>query len=115
MEPYLKINDLIIIKNSDNYKLNDIITFKNNNEYVTHRIIYITDDEIITKGDANNTEDKPITKDKIVGKLIYKFHVIGYINYLLSKPFTWILLFIIGLLITYLIPDKNIIIDDEII
>lgn len=118
MEPYLKINDVIIIKASENYKINDVITYKNDNEYVTHRIIYINDFEIITKGDANNTQDNPITKDQIVGKLIYKLYIFRFISYLLSKPFTWILLLVIGFVITYLIPDKKkkqIIVDDEII
>ena len=106
MEPYLKINDVVIIKKSNDYKVNDIITYKNDNDYITHRIISINNSEIITKGDANNIEDKPITKNQIVGKLVYKFHVFGFIGYLLSKPFTWILLFIIGLVITYYIPEK---------
>ena len=105
MEPYLKINSLI--KKSDNYKINDIVTYQNGDEYITHRIISIDDDEIITKGDANNKEDNPITKDKIVGKLIYKFHIFGFNSYLLLKPFTWIFIFIVGLIITYLIPDKE--------
>lgn len=107
MEPYLKINSLIIIKKSDNYKINDIVTYQNGDEYITHRIISIDDDEIITKGDTNNKEDNPITKDKIVGKLIYKFHIFGFNSYLLLKPFTWIFIFIVGLIITYLIPDKE--------
>ena len=107
MEPYLKINSLILIKESNDYKINDIITYQNGDEYITHRIISINDDEIVTKGDANNKEDDPITKDKIVGKLIYKFYVFGFISYLLTKPFTWILIFAIGLIITCLIPDKK--------
>lgn len=107
MEPYLKINSLILIKESNDYKINDIITYQNGDEYITHRIISINDDEVITKGDANNKEDDPITKDKIVGKLIYKFYVFGFISYLLTKPFTWILIFAIGLIITCLIPDKK--------
>ena len=107
MEPFLKVNDTIIVKNSDNYQINDIITYQNDKEYITHRIISINNGEIITKGDANNKEDEPITKDRIVGKLIYKFHLFGYINYLLSKPITWVLLFVIGLVITFLIPNKN--------
>ena len=107
MEPNLKINDVIIIKKSNNYEINDIVTYQNDNEYVTHRIISINDKEIITKGDANNTEDNPITRDQIVGKLIYKFHVLGFISLLLSKPVAWILLLVIGLAITYLIPDKK--------
>ena len=107
MVPYLKINDVIIIKNNDDYKINDIITYQNDNEYVTHRIISINDNEIITKGDANNTQDEPITKDQIVGKLIYKIHTLGFISYSLSKPMTWILLFVIGVIVTCLIPDKK--------
>ena len=107
MEPNLKVNDIIVIKSTNDYKINDIITYKNNSEYVTHRIININNSEIITKGDANNTQDNPITKDLIVGKLIYKFHLIEFINYLLLKPFTWILLFIIGIIIICLIPDKK--------
>ena len=75
MEPHLKVNDLIIIRESDDYKIGNIVTFKNDDEYITHRIVSINGNEIITKGDANNMNDEPITRDKIVGKLIYKFHI----------------------------------------
>ena len=107
MRPYLNVNDTIIIKKCDDYKLNDIVTYQNNEEYVTHRIVSINNSEIITKGDANNIQDDPITKDKIVGKLIYKFHIFGFLSYLLSKPFVWVLLFIVGFLVTYFIPNKK--------
>ena len=107
MDPYLKINNLILVKASNNYKKNDVITYQSGSSYVTHRIIKINDNEVITKGDANNTQDDPITKDKIVGKLIYKYHIFGFLSFLLSKPFTWILLFIVGFLVTYFIPNKK--------
>ena len=107
MEPFLKINDVIIIKTNYNYKVNDVVTYKKNNEYITHRIVVINGNEIITKGDANNVNDSPITKKDIIGKLIYKFTILKFINYLFEKPFTWILLFIIGIIITCLIPDKK--------
>lgn len=107
MKPYLNINDIIIIKNDSNYKLNDIVTYQDNNEYITHRIISINNNDIITKGDANNIQDNPITKDKIIGKLIYKFQFLSFISYLLSKPLSWLLLFVLGLIIVYLIPDKE--------
>ena len=59
MEPKIKINDLIIIKEKRNYKKNDIVTYKDeNNNYVTHRIVKITKKEVIAKGDANNTTVK---------------------------------------------------------
>ena len=107
MEPFLKVNDKIIIKESDNYELNDVVTYQKGNEYITHRIISINNNEIITKGDANNTQDDPITKDKIVGKLLYKFHIFDFLSYMLTKPFTWIIIFIVGLLVTYLASYKK--------
>ena len=107
MEPYLNIKDLIIIKKSNIYKINNIITYENNEgSTTTHRIVSIVGDKYITKGDANNTEDLPITKDKIIGKLIFRIHNIGFINYLLSKPTFWIILFIFGFVITIVLPDK---------
>ena len=107
MEPYLKVNDVILIKESNNYKPQDIITYKDNDEYITHRIISSNNNEIITKGDANNISDKPITKDKIVGKVIYKFHIFSFISFILNKLTTWILIFVIGLIIVFLGPNKK--------
>lgn len=108
MEPSLKINDLIIIRSSDDYKVQDIITYSNENEYITHRIISIKGNEVTTKGDANNISDEPITKDKIIGKLIYKFHVFSFMSYLFYKPGAWILIFIVGIILVYIMPDKKI-------
>ena len=107
MEPTLKVNDIILIKKENEYFINDIITFKDNDEIITHRIIDINDKEITTKGDANNKEDKPITKDMIIGKIIFKFHIFGFIGYLLSKPLSWILIFVTGLGFTIMIPEKK--------
>lgn len=107
MEPTLKVNDIILIKKENEYYVDDIITFKDSNEIVTHRIIDINKEKITTKGDANNKEDKPITKNLIIGKLVFKFRIFGFIGYLLSKPLSWILLFVIGLGITIMIPDKK--------
>lgn len=71
MEDTIKIKDIVIVKLTDDVKENDIITYKAGEDFVTHRIIRIEDEEIITKGDANNTEDNPITKNDIVGKVIF--------------------------------------------
>ncbi len=107
MEPTLKVNSFILIKKAKEYKKDDIVTYKKNNEFITHRIIEISGDKVIARGDANNKNDDPINKTDIVGKLIFKFNVINFINYLFNKPLTWILLFIIGLIFTILIPDKK--------
>ena len=107
MVPYLNINDYILVKSTNDYKEGDVITYLKDETYVTHRIVSITEENIVTKGDANNTMDEPITKDNIIGKVVLKFGFFGFIIYLFSKPLMWVLLFIIGYLITAFIPDKK--------
>lgn len=107
MEPTLKINDLIMIKESKEYKDGDIVTFYDEEAYTTHRIIEISGEEITTKGDNNNSKDPNITKEKIIGKMIYKFEILSFMSYLLSSPNSWGIIFIIGVLIIVAIPDKR--------
>ncbi len=71
MEDTIKIDDIVIVKLTKDVKKDDIITFKMGNDFVTHRIVDIKENSIITKGDANNTIDDPITKDEIVGKVVF--------------------------------------------
>lgn len=67
-----------------NYDVNsiekgDIIAFElSNGEQVTHRIHDITEDGIITKGDANDDVDiSPISKSQIIGENVYQIPFIG--------------------------------------
>lgn len=71
MDPVIKIDDIVIVKLTNDVKEDDIITYKSDDNFITHRIIKKNDDEIITKGDANNTEDSPILQDDVVGKVVY--------------------------------------------
>ncbi len=107
MEPYLKVNNYILVKEVKDYKVNDVITFKSDNSYVTHRIVKIKKDKITTKGDANNKEDKPISKDKVIGKVTVRFVILGFILSLFSNPIIWVLILLLGVVITMIIPDKR--------
>ena len=79
MEDTLHIGDNIIVKESSEYEVGDIITYKKDNSYVTHRITKIDGDMITTKGDANDTEDIPFNKNKILGKLVYKSKLLNFL------------------------------------
>lgn len=70
MQPTLNINDIIIIKESDNYNTNDIITINKGTYLLTHRLIDKFEDKIITKGDYNNIQDKEEENSNIEGKVI---------------------------------------------
>lgn len=98
MRPELEVGDYILIKKKNNYKVGDIITYKNNKSYITHRIVYINKNKIVTKGDSNNTNDNFINKKDIVGKLFLKLRVISFISFIFTIPYTWIFIFIVGVI-----------------
>ena len=86
MSPIIEVDDYIIIYKTNVYKVGDIITYKdNNNSLVTHRIIDIKENEIITKGDFNSTVDVPISKEQVVGVCIINLHPISnIINFIIT-------------------------------
>lgn len=71
MSGTIEINDIIIVSITDDVHESDIITYLNNNEIITHRIIKENGDTLTTKGDANNTDDKPIQREQVIGKVVY--------------------------------------------
>jgi len=73
MEPDLSVNDFVIIKKGGNsYETGDIITYLSDYDLlVTHRIVNTSADGYITQGDANNTDDGEIPKQRILGKVIF--------------------------------------------
>lgn len=74
MQDEIMVNDLIVITKTKDYEINDIITYLRDDETVptTHRIVGKTSDgKYITKGDANNTNDRfPVSEDEILGEVI---------------------------------------------
>ena len=86
MQPTLNINDIIIIKITDEVKEGDIITFSENNEFITHRVLKKNNETFITKGDSNNTEDNPVNKENIIGKFVCRIPVIGIVGDILTTP-----------------------------
>jgi len=107
MEPEILIGDIILIKEQDDYKVNDIITFRYKDNYITHRIIKIDDNEIITKGDGNNKSDEPITKDNVVGKVIFYFKGLNYLFRAILNPISLILIFASGIVFIKLFPGDD--------
>lgn len=107
MEPKLKYNDFILIKKSKSYDKNDIITFNVDGGTITSRIVEVKDERIISKGDAIDFNNDAITKDMIVGKMVYKFIVLTFINYFLFKPIFWVVFLLLGIFIFYFKMRKN--------
>lgn len=77
------IGDVIVIKDFDSYKIGDVIAFLNQDDTVptTHRIIGVTEDGYITKGDANNVKDTvPVKRECVIGKAVAHFPKLGKVG-----------------------------------
>lgn len=110
MEPTLKVGDLIMIDTKANsYRKNDIITFYDvNGSFVTHRLVNINKNNMITKGDANDSEDGALPTKNIIGKYVFKISGLGILMSSLKNPLVSMMILIIGFLICYLIStDRN--------
>ncbi len=109
MEPELEIGDVILTSKCDGNKVKagEIVTYKSTSgtmkgKLVTHRVVkppYKSNGEtyVVTKGDANNIDDEPITTAQIQAKLITKISILAFIYNIFITP--WGLLLIIGLII----------------
>lgn len=86
MEKELSVGDLIVVVPQDSYNVDDVVVFREGRSTVTHRIIRIEDGMFITKGDANNTEDKPIAPDQIKGKVVLAIPFVGYVVRAIQSP-----------------------------
>ena len=100
MSNTIEIGDVVIVKITKEVQENEIIVYSEDNNFITHRLI--TKDEngkFITKGDANNSEDKPIEEAQILGKVIYIIPKIGILKRaILSKQVLILILTLIILL-----------------
>lgn len=105
----LNIGDIVVVKVNEAFKENDIIVYKEENSFITHRVIKIDGQDLITRGDANNSEDKPIKSDQILGKVIYIIPKIGIWRKVLASPeiLGMIIIFIILLGIVLMLTSKT--------
>lgn len=113
MEDTINIGDYVFVKlsNSD-IKENDVISFKYDGVIVTHRVVKIDNDRLITKGDNNNTEDEEISINDVIGKVIYIGK--GYANIVnsLTNPIV-VLPVIVILFIINIFLSREVKIDEE--
>lgn len=100
MEDDYHIGDVIVAKEQDEYKIGDVITYEYEGSYITHRVHEVKDNMIITKGDANVSLDDAINKNDIIGKVIFKLTLLGF---LIKHKFFIIFVIIMLYLIEYVL------------
>lgn len=100
MEPEIRVNDLVVIHEEDAYDVGDVITFRSGDSIVTHRIAAQSPEGFITRGDANNTEDKSITKrEDVIGRVVGVIPGVGRFIEYLRTPLGTCCIVLIGFLL----------------
>ena len=84
MSGTIEEGDMILIKDTGEYKIGDIVTFLQEGDKIptTHRIInYDINGNFITRGDANNAADTtPVKQNEILGEVIHVFPKVGHFS-----------------------------------
>ena len=90
MEPKLKVRGIVITKQVpyEEIKVGDVISFisKELGKNVCHRVVEITEEGFITKGDNNFAKDAEITsQDEYTGKMVWNTNVIANFYYFVTE------------------------------
>jgi len=93
MYPVLNRGDLILVKSTtlEEIDIGTVIVFHHKDGLTVHRVVRMNGDIITTKGDANPTEDNPITYADVVGRVpnigntLLKIPYIGRVS-LITQP-----------------------------
>ena len=73
MYPAIEPGSIVIIDtNPERIQIGDVIVYSYGNELIGHRVIAITQDGFITKGDNNPYPDNLVPRDAVVGKIVWE-------------------------------------------
>ena len=106
MEPTIMADDMILVKEAESYQVGDIVVFQSGSMLVVHRVIEVTEESLITQGDANNAVDDPIAISDVKGIVFSWIPGAGPIVRLLKTPVATILL-ILGAVLTVELPYRK--------
>ena len=107
MDPTIKENDIIIVSTNDTYNVNDIITYHDDANFITHRIITMDGNTLITKGDANNATDQEVNKSDVIGKVVKIFSGLGIWQSIFTTPKVIVALFVTLILFDFAFSYKG--------
>jgi len=83
------VGTLVAVRAQASYRVGDIVTYERKARSYTHRIVDITDQGFITKGDINGATDAlPVQPSEIVGLVTLRAPYVGF----LVQGLPWIIL-----------------------
>ena len=105
MKGTIEVGDAVLVKIDSDFNVGDIVTYQSGNDFITHRVVTMENDQVITKGDANNVNDNPVESGLILGKVVKVIPRLGVWKKVLLTPkiiaLILITLFIFSILFSY--------------
>lgn len=87
MEPNIPVWSMVFFNENAEYAPGDVVVYQNDADtLIVHRIVSITDGEVITKGDANQKEDPAFPEERIVGTVKGWIPLAGGLLMLITHP-----------------------------
>lgn len=90
MEPALMTGDAVLVDTntkSENVEVGDVIVYDRDGESIIHRVVGVSDDSWVLKGDANIRPDtKPVYEWQLVGKELCVVPVLGKVVMATRNP-----------------------------
>lgn len=110
MSGTIELNDIIVVKLNDSYEKDDIITFKKDDSYITHRVVRVEEEKVITRGDTNNLEDDPVSKKDVVGRVVFVISMFNLLKLAILVVFIVIIVVVANfdkIFNKYIVKDKK--------
>jgi signal peptidase len=111
MEPVIPVGGLVVIKPVDpgTLRTGDIICFKFSEAIsITHRIVKITNEGFLTKGDANENLDQwTVENEEVVGKVLFVIPFLGYLGSFVRTPIGLVLLIVLPAVVLILLEIRS--------
>ncbi len=113
MKPAINMGDMIITSPinglfNGEVKPGAIVTYEHGKELVTHRVVSVDGNALVTKGEAlEETDPWPVTLSNVRGIYLLKLPYVGYaVNFIRTKP-GWFLTIILPatLLVAFLVKE----------
>lgn len=100
MKPAINIGDMIVTGPlngplNGGVKPGMIVSYEYGKELVTHRVLSVDSDTLVTKGDAAEDPDPyPVTVSQVSGIYLFKIPYIGYLSNFMRTKSGWFLVII---------------------
>lgn len=97
MVPTLRAGDVLWIRPiSGAITPGQIVSYNEQGKLITHRVVAIEGDTLITKGD-NNREVDPwrVSTEDVIGSPVLRIPYLGYLIFFIKKPVGWLVFIIL--------------------